>query len=344
LWTTISRRLLEAKDEPMIDWAAIREEGLSDFSLSVMPPNLALPALPHAVTRFLERSADEDVSLEELARIVETDAGLTVELLKRVNSASSGLSVRVKSVGQALALLGRQPSRMFMTTIGTEGAIRARKSKLINQNSFWNVCLQRALFAREIARLLAADVDAAFAGALLQDFLLPLLTNELFDAYLEFVGLGSTAPDALAQFEQSQFDWDHAMAGACLAFQWNLPDEIVCGMLYHHAGLRILSHPKLGKTAVAAVALSALIPDALHTHHGMQQLAKLEGIWPDFNLESLAETVDRLQAEAAVGVRNDFPLARRVKALRAERPQTDGGAATATAETEGTRTVAPSAG
>ena len=130
----------------MIDWAAIREEGLSDFSLSVMPPNLALPALPHAVTRFLERSADEDVSLEELARIVETDAGLTVELLKRVNAASSGLSVRVKSVGQALALLGRQPSRMFLTTIGTEGAIRARKSKLINQNSFWNVCLQRASF------------------------------------------------------------------------------------------------------------------------------------------------------------------------------------------------------
>ncbi len=181
----------------MIDWAAVREEGLSDFSLSVMPPNLALPALPHAVTRFLERSADQNVSLDELARIVETDAGLTVELLKRVNSASSGLSVRVKSVGQALALLGRQPSRMFLTTIGTEGAIRARKSKLINQNSFWNVCLQRAIFAREVARLLAADVDAAFAGGLLQDFLLPLLTNELFDAYLEFVGQGNTAPEAL---------------------------------------------------------------------------------------------------------------------------------------------------
>ncbi len=65
---------------------------------------------------------------------------------------------------------------------------------------------------------------------------------------------------------------------------------------------------------MAAVALSALIPDALHSHHGMQQLAKLEGIWPDFNLESLAETVDREQAEAAVGVRNDFPLSRRVKA------------------------------
>jgi HD-like signal output (HDOD) protein len=79
----------------MIDWAAMRAEGLSNFSLSVMPPTLSLPALPHAVTKFLERSADESVPLDDLARIVETDAGLTVELLKRVNSSSNGLAVRV---------------------------------------------------------------------------------------------------------------------------------------------------------------------------------------------------------------------------------------------------------
>lgn len=309
-------------DTSTIDWAAVRTEGLSNFSLSVMPPTLSLPALPHAVTTFLKRSADESVPLDELARIVETDGGLTVELLKRVNSASSGISVRVKSISQALALLGRRPTRMFLTTVGTEAAIRARKSKLINQNSFWNVSLQRALFAREVARLLKTDLDTAFAGGLLQDFLLPILSNELFDIYLEFVGQGNTAPEALAQFEQAKFEWDHAMAGACLAFQWNLPDELVCCLLYHHAGLRILSHPKLGRSAVAAVALTALIPDPLHTHHGMDQLVKLEKIWPDFNLEILAATVDRQQEEVAVGVRNDFPLSRRVKSLRSDRQPT----------------------
>jgi HD-like signal output (HDOD) protein len=112
-------------DTSTIDWVAVRTEGLSNFSLSVMPPTLSLPALPHAVTTFLKRSADESVPLDELARIVETDGGLTVELLKRVNSASSGLSVRVKSASQALALLGRRPTRMFLTTIGTEAVIRA---------------------------------------------------------------------------------------------------------------------------------------------------------------------------------------------------------------------------
>jgi serine/threonine-protein kinase len=302
----------------MIDWVEVRTEGLRDFTLSAMPPTLSLPALPHAVTRFLERSADENVPMEELARIVETDAGLTVEVLKRVNSSASGVRVRVKSAAQALSLLGRRPSRMFLTTIGTEAAIRARKSRLINQNAFWNVSLQRALFAREVANLLKTDAEAAFAGGLLQDFLLPLLTNELFDQYMEFVGQVQPNPAALAEFEQTRFDWDHAMAGACLACQWNLPDELVCCILYHHAGLRILSHPKLGRSAVAAVALAALIPDALHPHQGMDQLAKLETVWPDFCLETLAESVDRQQEEAAVGVRNDFPLSRRLKGLKAD--------------------------
>jgi hypothetical protein len=66
-----------------------------------------------------------------------------------------------------------------------------------------------------------------------------------------------------------------------------------------------------------------MIPDPLHAHRGMEQLAKLEAIWPDFKLETLAEAVDRQQEEAAVGVRNDFPLSRRVKALKGERPQAE---------------------
>jgi HD-like signal output (HDOD) protein len=296
----------------MINWAKLRADGLSDFALSVMPPKLQLPTLPHPVTSFLQRSADESVPLEDLARILETDAGLTVELLKRVNSSSTALRIKIKSVAQALALLGRRPSRLFVTMIGTEGSVRSRKSKLINQNAFWNACLERALFAREVSRLLKTDSDVAFAGGLLQDYLLPLLTDELFDSYHEFVERRETCPELLTDFEQSRFGWDHAMAGACLAFQWNLPDELVCCILYHHVGLRILSHPTLSRSPVAAVALAALIPDQFRQqHHGLEQLRKLETVWSEFRLEELAALVDRQHQELGLGIPNDSPLLQR---------------------------------
>jgi HD-like signal output (HDOD) protein len=297
-----------------MDWAGIRSEGLSGFAMTAIPPTIQLPALPHAVTLFMQRSTDESTSMDELAQILETDAGLTIELLRYVNSSFLGLRQKAKTVHQALSLLGRRRSRMLVFATGTEAALRARKSKLINQSAFWNACLQKALFAREVARLLGTDVEVAFAGGLLQDFLLPVLTNDLFEGYLDFVHSRSNHPETLCEFEQKQFGWDHALAGGCLAHCWNLPDELVCCILYQHSGMRILAHAQLGRTAVAAVALSALLPDQLRQHyHGLDLLRKLETKWPAFQLERLAQSVDEQHNAMSVGVHNDFPLSRRLQ-------------------------------
>lgn len=297
-----------------MDWLAIREEGLKDFATAALPPTIELPALSDAVNAFLQRSTDEKVSLKELAAILETDAGLTVELLKHVNSSYLALRQKARSVLQALSLLGRRQSRLFVFATGTEAALRSRKSKLINQNAFWNACLQKALFAREVAQLLKADVDVAFAGGMLQDYLLPVLTNDLFDPYLQFAQGRETFPDTLCEFEQAQFGWDHALVGAYLAHTWHLPDDLVCCILYHHAGLRILSHPQLGRSPVAAVALSALLPEQMRQHfRGLDLLRRLEERWPAFRIEALAEAVDHHHQEMNLGVANDFPLLRRCK-------------------------------
>lgn len=297
-----------------MDWAAIRAEGLANFTMAVLPPTIQVPALPNAVTLFMERSSDDKASIQDLSEILETDTALTLELLKYVNSSFLGLRQQAKTVFQALSLLGRRQSRMLVMATGAQAAMLARKSKLINQQAFWNASLQKALFAREIALMLQTDADVAFSGALLQDYLLPVLTNDLINTYLEFIQSRENMPETLCEFEQNQFTWDHALAGACLAHRWNLPDELVCCILYHHSGLRILVNPQLARSPVAAVALSAMLPDQLRQHmHGFELLAKLEQKWPAFRLESLAETVDRQHAAMNLGVRNDFPLSRRCK-------------------------------
>jgi hypothetical protein len=190
-----------------------------------------------------------------------------------------------------------------------EAAIRARNSKLINQNEFWTTNLQRALFSREVALLLRTDPEVAFLGSLLQDYLLPVLTNDLIDVYREFMDSPEATTKTLSEFEQARFGWDHGLAGACLAFDWKLPDELVCCILYHHSGLQILTNPKLGRSPVAATALSALLPDRFCQHiQGLELLRKLETIWPAFSLERLAESVDRQYEEMGLGIRNESPL------------------------------------
>lgn len=296
------------------DWAAIRESALAGFTLSALPPTLALPALPHAVAKFVERSRDDSATMKELAAIIETDTGLTLELLRHVNSAFVGLRQKARTVQQALSVLGLRQSKMFLITVGTQAAVQAKKSKLINQACFWNASLQKALFAKSVALLLKTDPDIAFAGALLQDFLLPVLTNELFPKYVAFVEKRADHPEALTEYEHALFGWDHAVAGASLAHRWKLPDELVCCILFQHRGLTLLTDPILGRSPVAAVMLSALLPDQLRQHYtGLEQLSLLESKWPAFKLMELVTQVDAEHAEMGLGVSNDFPLSRRCK-------------------------------
>ncbi len=298
-----------------IDWTSFLDESLGNFTLAELPPTLELPALPHAVTQFTEKAGQAEVDLQELAKIVETDTGLTVELLRHVNSTYVGLRNKAKNVHQAMSMLGLRQTKNFVISTGMRAAVQARQSKLINQSSFWNANLQKALFAREVAKLLKTDEDVAFSGGLLQDFLLPVLTNDLMDQYMQFIQTREQQTQGLAEFEQAVFGWDHALAGACLARRWKLPDELVACMLTHHFGLRILGHETLGRSPAAAVALSAMLPDQLRQSRlGLDLLQRLQGKWKAFDLIDLAEKVDALHEENSMGVRNDFPLARRCQA------------------------------
>ncbi|MGE3315695.1 MAG: HDOD domain-containing protein [Planctomycetaceae bacterium] len=299
-----------------VNWAAIRERALGGFAASSLPPTLKLPSLPHAVTLFVQKAGDPKATVGDLAKIVQTDTGLTVELLKYVNSSFVGLRQKASSVQAAISLIGIRQSRMLLVATGMEAAVRARNSKLINQGCFWNASLQKALFAKEVAVLLKADGDTAFAGALLQDYLLPVLTNDLYDGYLDFVQSREGQPESICEFESKKFGFDHSLAAGALAHRWNLPDELICCILHHHEGLRILADPELGRSSVAAVALSALLPDQLRQQYrGLEQLMKLGEKWKAFNLEELAGIVDEKHAELGLGVRNDFPLSRRCSVI-----------------------------
>ena len=304
-----------------INWASLVKHTLGQFGKPALPPTMKLPALPQAVTRFIEASSDPDVKLTALAKIIETDSGLVLELLKHVNSAHNGLRTRACSAQQALSLLGLRPARNLLITVGTQAAIQSRQSRLVNQSCFWVAAFQKAIFAREIAVMFNTDADIAFNGALLQDYLLPVITNELYEQYLNFIQTRDRTALDIWHFEQETFGWDHSLAAASLAKSWNLPDELVCCILFHHEGLGILSHPELGRSPVAAVALSALLPDQLRQcYRGLEQLLVLEQKWPAFNLREMAEIVDAKLTESGLGVRNDFPLSRRCKAIFNQAP------------------------
>ena len=290
-----------------MDWTALRVSLIGTESRSFIPPRVKLPILPLAVTKFAKRADDPNATPKELGEIIETDSGLTCALLRYVNSSARGMSQKAKSAQQAVALIGVTECRLYLLTKAVEHALRGRESRMINLRSFWTNSLERALFARHVARLLKTDAEVAFTGAMLQDFLLPCLTNDLFPRYLAFAEDRDDNPIDLHQFEQQAQRWDHAEAAAQVMFGWEFPDELICCVLLHHRGLKILSDKQLGRTPVAAVAVSALMPDALRqVANGMQQLIALDSKWPPFDLLAAAEEVDREYQELSPAGDNQF--------------------------------------
>lgn len=286
------------------DWKNLSQRSVASVKADLLPKAIELPALPHAVTEFVQASANPDYSIADLARIIEKDSALTVELLRHVNSATYASNTPIRSVKRAITQIGLKITKMHLVAVGMKAASRALKTKLINQRNFWNESLQKALFAKEIATRMHLDPGLAFLGGLLQDFLLPVLTNTFDKQYLEYMDASSVAGKGrnLVDWEREVFGWDHASAGAYYAAQWKFPDDLLCSIFYHHSLESTLQEPNAEFFKLFPVALASLLPDQLHqSPRGFQTLIKVARQCRVIELESVCRAVDEEQMKLAEG-------------------------------------------
>jgi len=272
-----------------------------------LPDDLQIPSLPTSLTEFLDASNRDDYDVKELGKIVEHDPGLTVDLLKCVNCAAVGSASPVKTPTEALVRLGIPRSRTFLIAAGMRGAVLAHESRLMNCRNFWNESLRRALFARTAAIHLKLDVDLAYMGGLLQDFLLPVLTNQYDSQYIEFMKDAAPQGMTLIDWEADTFGWDHAVAGAYVARKWNMPDDLLLAIMLHHRMDLALESPDAETFKRFPVTLAALLPDQLHqVPGGVERLIKADGAMKLFHLDQLSVSVDKDLAQIAE--KHDTPL------------------------------------
>ena len=286
----------------LFDWKTLSDNSVASVNAEMLPKSLDLPSLPHAVTEFAQKAANPDFNVTEISAVVEKDASLTVELLRHVNTATYTMRNPIRSVRDAILHIGLNAVRLHVLAVGMKAATRALKTKLINQRNFWNESLQRALFAREIAKRLKLDPGLAFLGGLLQDYLLPVFTNTFDKQYIQFLEAPLGEGKDLTIWERETFGFDHASAGAYYAAQWNFSPDLLCSIYFHHSLDATLqgTHPEFFK--MFPVALAALLPDQLHqSPTGFQTLIKVASQCRAFDLTDVCRTVDTEQMKLAEG-------------------------------------------
>lgn len=283
-------------------WKQLRSKSVSEDVVDRLPSSIELPALPNAVMEFVEKSANPNYDAHVLAGIVEKDATLTVELLRYINSAAFARKSAVRCVRDAIVQMGINNAKNHLIAAGMKAASLAMKSRLINQRNFWNESLQRALFAREVARRLRLDSGLAFLGGLLQDYLLPVLTNHFDDQYIVFLQEHAPQGRELVSWERETFGWDHAVAGASVAVRWQFPDDLLCAISYHHSLQEIFSGNSNHLFNLFPVALAGMLPDQLkQVPDGLAQIIRVDDERGALKIDEVCQAVDEQQLEMADG-------------------------------------------
>ena len=218
-----------------------------------------LAALPQSAMRLLELSKDPDNGPAEFALPIESDPGLTGQVLKFVNSSYFGFSREISSVRHAISLVGIRTIKNFALWSAVFSLMPNPKCGPFDLKSLWQDSLRRALFARAMAKQLGAkEAEEAFAAALLQDMAVPLLAKELATDYLEMLN-SRHCGRRLSELERERFGWTHADAAAQMARNWNMPDAFAV-LVEQHTALDELLGQKEVPPGPVAVALSALLP------------------------------------------------------------------------------------
>lgn len=255
-----------------------------------------LPALPQSAIRLLELSKDPEIGPSEFALPIESDPGLTGQVLKFVNSSYFGFSREISNVKLAVNLVGMRTIKNFALWSAVFSLMPNPQCGPFDLKTLWQDSLRRALFARKIASHIKEDIsEEVFSAALLQDMAIPLLAKEAPKVYATLLAARVERKARLSAMERKIFGWTHCQAAAMMCSMWNLP-QIFSEILTEHEAIDKWSGSIEENPGSFAVALSALLPSNIDNDwdecdHFMTvyEDAKNFGLPP---IEEILETID----------------------------------------------------
>lgn len=184
-----------------------------------------LPTVPSVTQRVIASFSSEDVTLGEIAELLETDPVLSAKLLRLANSAYFQVSRSIESVDEAIHILGMAMVRNLVLAGGMVGAFVNTPG--MDLHAFWTYSLYTACSARWLADYTGVNRDLVFTVGLIHG--------------IGQLHMHSAAPAAMvaldqqfpplhpdrAQAETQSLGFHFLNVSAALARRWNFPLSLV---------------------------------------------------------------------------------------------------------------------
>lgn len=189
-------KLLAEKVETWEEYEQARAHGYSFFQgyFFARPEIVArkdIPASKLVYVQFLRELQRPELDFDRLEQIIKQDVGLSMKLLRYLNSAFFAWRSRVTSLKQAIIMLGERPFRQWASLIAVVGMAADRPSELAT------MCLSRGRFCEQLGPKLqtrASDLELFLAGLL---SCMDALVGRPLEEILREIGVSHVIEEAL---------------------------------------------------------------------------------------------------------------------------------------------------
>ncbi len=206
----------------------------------------------------LSSSAAEDLDIDEVAEIIESDQAFAAELLQMANSPLFGLQYTIRSSRHGVIVLGLERTKALAVRTAMQIYLKETFDHPVLRR-----CWLHSLACAEIAKAIAVccgqpGAESAHTAGLLHDIGRVALLNVFRAEYLPILESKYEWAEEILSAEVTNFGFDHAEAGHQLCRLWNFPREIGDVASKHH-------EPVVGQenSLVNIVRLSCRIADSL---------------------------------------------------------------------------------
>ncbi len=209
---------------------------MSDTLDKLMSKVGKLPTMPHVASKILEMVGDPETSARKLQMVIDSDQVLAMRILKVANSALYSLPRKVKTLKEAIVMLGFNHIRSLVLAEAIQNLFKGKGKKGdLLESMLWEHSVGAAMAAKTVARAIYPGLgEEAFVTTLVHDIGKLILLQADAPTYHAIIQEIYSEYRPFAEIEQKHFGVDHAEVGAALAERWNLHEQAVEAIRLHH--------------------------------------------------------------------------------------------------------------
>ena len=219
--------------------------------------DIGIPPCPVILDRFMTEARKDEPDFNLMASIISSDVAVSAGLIKTANSAYFGIRQHVRSVNEALAMLGMRTASRAVAGI----ILRKTFPNVKNLERFWDASARISHLSGWLAlhlRIAGLHAEDTYTFGLFRDCGIPVLLGR-FPEYEKIQLAASSDPaHSYTDVENASLPTNHAMVGCILAQNWWLPNELCLAIRNHHnlAALKSDKLPMLSRRLIATAQLA----------------------------------------------------------------------------------------